>query len=162
MKKLITGIVISMLMLLLAVNVFAERRGPNSKPHSDCNGYAGQRMPTQQNNIVHLKEILELTDSQMEKIADIRYAIEKDLIKLRNELQNENLDMRHLIATEQLNKSQIIAKMKKMESIRDRMQDKRFEKRLKTIEILTDEQVKEMMNMRHCMKPRMENMKQRK
>ncbi|MDY6787625.1 MAG: periplasmic heavy metal sensor [candidate division WOR-3 bacterium] len=162
MKKLITGIVISMLMLLLAVNVFAEKGSPNNKPHSDCNGYASQHMPMQQNNMEHLREILELTDSQMEKIADIRYAVEKDLIKLRNELQNENLEMRHLIDKEQLNKAQIIAKMKKMESIRDRMQDKRFEKRIKTIEVLTEEQVKEMMNMRHCMKPRMENMKQRK
>ncbi|MFO8062738.1 MAG: Spy/CpxP family protein refolding chaperone [bacterium] len=163
MKKLITSIAVSMLILLLAVNVFAEKSGSNNKPRMDCNNkHSAQQMPMQQNNIEHLKEILELTDSQVEKISDIRYAIEKDLIKLRNEMQNESLEMKHLIAKDQLNKAQIIAKMKKMESIRDRIQDKRFEKKIKTIEVLTEDQVKEMMNMRHCMKPRMDNMKQRK
>jgi Spy/CpxP family protein refolding chaperone len=96
-------------------------------------------------NMSFLLERLDLTDSQLSKIADIRSSMEKELVKLGAEVASLNIDLKNLfLTTDKIDAKIVKSLIKKINNARGKMFEIRTMSRIKMINILNREQRKEL------------------
>lgn len=90
---------------------------------------------------VRLKARLELTPEQKEKMKDVRLDFEREKIKLRADLKIAKLELRSLMAEEELDRGDIYNKIEHMGQLKTKLAKNRVDKRMALREILTKEQL---------------------
>jgi Spy/CpxP family protein refolding chaperone len=87
-------------------------------------------------------EKLNLTDEQLNHLKEADFALRKNFLEKRSQMNHFKLEMQRAFAQENINDSEILELGKKMAGIQSEMFMNRVESRLELKNILTDEQFK--------------------
>lgn len=87
-------------------------------------------------------EQLNLTDTQKDKIEDLRFNHHKEMIELKAELQLKMLEMRKLKSSDDLNRSKVISMTKEINEIRNKISLARANHQMDIYEVLDNTQRK--------------------
>ena len=91
---------------------------------------------------------IELTDEQLEEIENIRYESELESVDMHAELKKEEIELRHLMDFEDFSRQEIMAQAEKVGEMKQELQLNKMDARLRSLEVLTDEQREKMKDLR--------------
>ncbi len=92
------------------------------------------------NRLAWMKEELQLTDEQVQRVRDVVLEGGKRVIKDRADLRVSGLELRELLAKAEVDKSAVDEKVKQIGQLRQKLLQDRIDTHLKIREILTPEQ----------------------
>ena len=132
--------------------------------------YAQKKDNQRQKNLkMNLKTQLNLTEEQEKKIDALRLSYEENLIKLNSELDLKELDMKKLLSSENITRTEMINLTKELSAIRNNIALARTNHRMDVYDLLDGAQRKIWMekmekfgDMRKGMKDKMKNKMQRR
>ena len=101
-------------------------------------GLAQETKEEQQNH--DFSRPLGLTESQIEKMRDIRTESSKDLLPLTKSLQTREAELEEMMVAEKPNRKTIDDKIEEIQALRTEIQKRRVTARLQTRDLLTEEQ----------------------
>lgn len=90
----------------------------------------------------YLIEKLKLTEAQKNKLDDLRYNYQKEMIALRSELWQKLLEMKKYRSSENISRSKVIALTKEINEIRNKIALARANHQMDLYELLDDTQRK--------------------
>ncbi len=124
MKNTIVGLLTVVILFLLVTDVNAQKR----------------RVMTEYQDRIHAQ--LNLTDQQKNKLNDLRFKHQEQMIELRAELDKARLELQKLRRSDKLNRTDFINQTKNMNSIKNKIAEARANHLMDVYELLTDEQRK--------------------
>jgi Spy/CpxP family protein refolding chaperone len=134
MKKINISLIALAALLLISSSVIAqwqERAAMRGKFHLD-----------------RLAEELKLSEQQVDKLKDQRFALQKNAIDTRARIQTLELELRQLMDEKTVDENQVIDKITKIGELRTVLRVARVKARLETKKVLTDEQLEKLQTLR--------------
>ncbi len=158
MKRLYVAVV-SMGLLLAIVTGYSyadmgDGRGPTGGFHKEgmpmqCHdGHGKGSMMEREHHFSRMLASLGLDDKQTESIRAIRSKVKKDMVKKRAELEIARIDLRDLLAKDQVDMSAVETMVKKMSGLQTEIRIARIKSMQEIKAVLTPEQRKKLKEMR--------------
>ncbi len=101
----------------------------------------GQKGQMNQGAGMNRAAYLNLTTDQITKINSLRNDFSKETLSLRTGMQSKAMEIRTLMSDPEKNQSKIISLQKEMSSLRQQLQEKSLQFRIKARKVLTPEQI---------------------
>jgi len=136
MKKSIISI-----FMIFGLTIFISGIGYSQQMNRQ-NNVRPMRQRTEMTGKMNLMKKLNLTDQQKQKFAEMKITFEKKMVDLKADLQKNKLDMKALRVSGDINRSNIIAAVKKINQSKDAISLAFANHMMDMYEVLTPEQQK--------------------
>lgn len=132
MKKIVTISIISLFLVGVFYLAFAQEKEQEQIERP--------LRRIEERRIEKIFKEINLTEEQKEQLSKLRLEHQKEMIKLRAELQTLQLDLKPLLEPKEPDKAKVYAQIDKINKLRNEMAKKRIDFSLKRRAILTEEQ----------------------
>jgi Spy/CpxP family protein refolding chaperone len=129
-NKIIYLVLISFIVIGSLSNTEAQRRF-----------LRGENLPPNHPRLILMDE-LNLTDAQKNKIDDIRFNHQKEMIELRSILEQKKLELRKYRSSDEISRSKVISLTKEVNEIRNKISLARANHQMDIFEVLDSNQQK--------------------
>ncbi|MBL8028773.1 MAG: Spy/CpxP family protein refolding chaperone, partial [Fibrobacteres bacterium] len=128
-------------LLLLSTFTFSMGGNPKDCRHEKKCEHQKNDKQKQGKGFHKIKELLNLTDAQMEQLKALRLSADKDLEDERLALKNERKTLEELKVKGQLTKEKVKESLARMGEIQNKIHAARMKNASEAIDILTEEQI---------------------
>lgn len=122
------GAIIAIASLLLISDSFAQFSGKGRGRNQGC------------------IQNLNLTDTQQQKIKDLRLTHQEEMIKLRSEIDLKQLEIKKMFNNSDVSRSKYLSAVDDLSAVRNKLSQARANHKMDIYELLDDDQKKEFMN----------------